>query len=252
MYARFSRMSAIIGKKGLARLMSSKIAVFGLGGVGSYVVEGLARAGIGSFHLVDFDLVEESNINRQIHALTDTLGRFKAELMAERVAQINPEAVVSANCLKYIAGAGDDGLLPSDLDYLVDAMDDVAAKVDLIAYCRHKDIPVISAMGTGNKLDPKIFEVADIAHTSVCPLARVVRKKLREKGIDRGVKVVYSRETPLKPVFPNDRETSQNIQGFSGGCPCGSISFVPSVAGLIIAGEVVKDLLGSPTTEGRR
>jgi tRNA A37 threonylcarbamoyladenosine dehydratase len=239
---RFSRTSMIIGKEGLARLMSSKVAIFGLGGVGSYVVEGLARAGIGHFYLVDFDLVEESNINRQIHALTNTLGRFKAELMAERILQINPEALVCAKCARYLPGKGEN-MIPVPLDYLVDAVDDVAAKVDLITYSVNKGIPVISAMGTGNKLEPKSFEVADITQTSVCPLARVVRRRLREAGISRGVKVVYSKEIPLRPFSHIRSEAGKANAGAIDERVCGSISFVPSVAGLIIAGEVVKDLL---------
>ncbi len=242
MPVRFSRTSMLIGKEGLARLMSSKVAIFGLGGVGSYVVEGLARAGIGHFHLVDFDLVEESNINRQIHALTNTLGRFKTELMAERILQINPEAFVSTHSARYLPGRGE-SLIPTGLNYLVDAVDDVAAKVDLIAYSVNKGIPVISAMGAGNKLDPKLFEVADIAQTSVCPLARNVRRRLREAGISRGVKVVYSKELPLRPFLHNSTEAGKSNPGGIGKRICGSISFVPSVAGLIIAAEVVRDIL---------
>jgi len=239
---RFSRTSMLIGEEGLDRLMSSKVAIFGLGGVGSYAVEGLARAGIGNFHLVDFDLVEETNINRQIHALTNTLGRFKTELMAERILQINPEATVSTHSARYLPGSGE-SLIPPGLDYLVDAIDDLAAKVDLIAYSVNKGIPVISAMGAGNKLDPKLFEVADIAQTSVCPLARNVRKRLREMGINRGVKVVYSKELPLHPLLPDGSEAGKPSPGVIAKRVCGSISFVPSVAGLIIAGEVVRDLL---------
>lgn len=242
MLDRFSRTAMIIGKEGLARLMSCKIAVFGLGGVGSYVVEGLARAGIGQFHLVDFDLVDESNINRQIHALTDTIGRYKVELMAQRVQQINPWARVSTHCDKYMPGGGE-MLVPTDLDYLVDTIDDVAAKVDLIVYSVNKGIPVISAMGAGNKLNPRKLEVADITQTSVCPLARAVRKKLREAGVNRGIKVVYSTEIPIRPILHKNFGAGEDASGLVEKHVCGSISFVPSVAGLIIAGEVVKDLL---------
>lgn len=246
---RFARTALLIGWDGLEILGRSKVAVFGLGGVGSFVVEGLARAGVGEFYLVDFDLVDITNINRQIHALSGTVGRPKAELMAERVRQINPGAKVAALRERYVPGAGE-RLIPPGLDYLVDAIDDVAAKVDLILHSIKKGIPVISAMGAGNKLDPNKFEVADISRTSVCPLARSVRKKLKAAGIDKGVKVVYSTEEPLKPgskmdffgghstapaVSAEDRPMRRSVPG--------SISFVPSVAGLIIAGEVVKDLL---------
>lgn len=238
---RFSRTAMLIGRDGLAILERSKVAVFGLGGVGSFVVEGLARAGVGEFYLVDFDLVDISNINRQIHALTGTVGRPKAELMAERVGQINPEAKVTAIGERYVPGEGE-RLIPAGLDYLVDAIDDVAAKVDLIVHSIARGIPVISAMGAGNKVNPNQFEVTDISRTSICPLARVVRKKLREAGIDKGVKVVYSTEKPLKPGSEMDSFGTGSTGSGGRGAP-GSISFVPSVAGLIIAGEVVRDLL---------
>ncbi len=239
---RFSRTAMLIGQNGLARLNRSKVAVFGLGGVGSYVVEGLARAGIGMFYLVDYDIVDITNINRQIHALTGTIGRFKAELMAERVKQINPGADVSVLREQYLAGRGKK-LAPVGIDYLVDAIDDVLAKVDLIVHAVKAGIPVISSMGAGNRLDPGKFKVADISCTSICPLARVVRRKLKVAGIDKGVKVVYSTEKPCKiqEELTGCRIAGHNSNGFNG--PIGSISFVPPVAGLIIAGEVVKDLL---------
>ncbi len=238
MSGRFNRTAMLIGRDGLKILRMSKVAVFGLGGVGSYVVEGLARAGVGEFCLVDHDIVDITNINRQIHALSETVGRSKTGLMSERIRQINPGAQVTAYQEKYLPGKSE-RLIPPGLSYLVDAVDDVEAKVDLIVSAVNMDIPVISAMGAGNRLDPCKFIVADIFQTSTCPLARAVRKKLRAAGIRKGIKVVYSTESPLKVerLFKTDHV---RLPGPSG---TGSISFVPSVAGLIIAGEVVKDLL---------
>ncbi|MCL6559632.1 MAG: tRNA threonylcarbamoyladenosine dehydratase [Firmicutes bacterium] len=232
MPGRFSRTALLIGEKGLKILEESKVAVFGLGGVGSFVVEGLARAGVGEFFLVDFDLVDLSNINRQIHALSETVGKPKTDLMADRVTRINPCAGVTTLLERYKPGAGE-RFFPPGLDYIVDAIDDVGAKVDLITEACKRRIPVISSMGAGNKLDPATFRVDDISRTSVCPLARAVRRKLRQAGINEGVKVVYSSETPIKPQ--SEEEYFLKVPG--------SISFVPSVAGLIIAGEVVRDLL---------
>lgn len=239
---RFSRTAMLIGGEGLAVLKRSKVAVFGLGGVGSFVVEGLARAGVGEFYLLDFDIVDITNINRQIHALTGTVGKPKAELMEERVGQINPEALVTAFQERYLPGEGR-RLIPSGLNYLVDAIDDVAAKVDLIINSIKMGIPVISSMGAGNKFNPNMFEVEDISRTSICPLARAVRKKLREAGVGKGVKVVYSTEKPLKPGSEIETPTEKDCLYPARRSAPGSISFVPSVAGLIIAGEVVKDLL---------
>jgi len=241
---RFSRTAMLIGKDGLNTLKQSKVAVFGLGGVGSYAVEGLARAGVGNFYLFDFDIVDITNINRQIHALTGTLGRSKSELMAERVNQINPGAVVSAFRERYMPGKGKK-MIPVGLNYLIDAIDDVAAKVDLIVNAIELGIPIISSMGTGNKLDPGEFKIADISATTVCPLARVIRKKLRERGIEKGVKVLYSTETPLKPSKASTVQLDADFAGPKERVVPGSISFVPSVAGLIIAGAVVMDLLGN-------
>ncbi|MHB1041460.1 MAG: tRNA threonylcarbamoyladenosine dehydratase [Eubacteriales bacterium] len=236
---RFARTALLIGGNGLKALGESRVAVFGLGGVGSYAVEGLARVGVGELYLIDFDLVDVTNINRQLHALSGTVGRPKTELMAERVAQINPHARVFSFQERYLPGTGD-GLIPQGLDYLVDAVDDVGAKVGLITGAIGRNIPVISSMGAGNKLDPAAFRVDDISRTFGCPLARSVRRELRRAGITEGVKVVFSTETPLKTdVDP----------GFPGAVPGrrspGSISFVPSVAGLIAAGVVVRDLLES-------
>jgi len=218
----------LIGEDALRILAASRVAVFGLGGVGSFCVEGLARAGVGSLLLVDRDIFEPSNLNRQLGALADTLGRPKAEVMAGRVGLINPAARVDFLVAQYTPGNG--GLFFQDrLDYVVDAMDDVPAKVDLIKRTLAMGVPVASSMGAGNRLDPTRFAVADISATRVCPLARVVRRKLREEGIERGVKTVFSDEPPARRV--------------DGPAPA-SISFVPPVAGFILASVVVRDLIG--------
>ena len=227
----FSRTALLIGQDGISRLNQCRVAVFGLGGVGSFAVEGLARCGVGTLYLIDGDVVEESNINRQVHALTTTVGRAKAQVLAERVMQINPRAKVFPVCENYRPGI-DTCFWPSGIDYLVDAVDDVKAKVDLIVRAKSEGTPVISSMGMANRLDPLKLDLADISRTNCCPLARIVRKKLKEKGIYSGVKVVYSREKPLLPV-----------NGHSFPAPLGSVSFVPPVAGFIICGEVIKDLL---------
>lgn len=240
---RFSRTAMLIGTDGLSTLKNSKIVVFGLGGVGSFVVEGLARAGLGELYLVDYDRVDLTNINRQIHALTGTVGRSKAELMAERVLQINPEAKVHASLERYVPGAGV-RLVPPGVDYVVDAIDDVAAKVDLLIHSLELGKRVISAMGAGNKVHPEKLQITDISRTSVCPLARVVRQKLRQRGIRRGLKVIYSTEAPIKP-YGEATEDGEVSSGRPKPSPPGSISFVPSVAGLMMAGEVVRDLLAA-------
>jgi len=227
----FSRTALLIGWEGIARLSRSRVAVFGLGGVGSFVVEGLARAGVGSFYLIDYDVVEESNINRQVHALTTTVGRAKVELLAERVKLINPRAEVNPVQERYRPGK-EVCFWPWDVDYMVDAIDDVEAKVDLIVRAKNAGLPVISSMGTANRLDPLKLAVADISQTSCCPLAKIVRRKLKERGVYSGVKAVYSRE---KPLLAGDCVRSSKLLG--------SVSFVPPVAGFIITGEVVKDLL---------
>nr|WP_204617450.1 tRNA threonylcarbamoyladenosine dehydratase [Desulforadius tongensis] len=222
----------LIGPGGLEKLKNSKVAVFGVGGVGSYTVEALARAGVGHLVLVDFDDVDITNINRQLHALDNTVGRAKVELMAGRVKLINPEIKVQAVKEFYTPENGEQ-LLAGDLHYVVDAIDNVTGKLDLIKRCVEKGIPVASSMGAGNKLDPTAFQVADISETSVCPLAKVVRKGLKKAGICRGVKVVYSTEPPVKPRLAEEHTAK---------LPPGSISFVPAAAGLILASIVVRDL----------
>ena len=226
MYEGFSREERLIGKENLEKLNKSKVAVFGIGGVGSFVVEGLARAGIGKLLLVDNDTIDITNINRQIHANINTVGKNKVDVMKERILSINPEAEVDVSTEFFMPGSK---LLDNSLGYIVDAIDTVTGKIELVCKANELNIPIISAMGTGNKLDPTKFEVADIYKTSVCPLAKVMRKELRSRGIEK-LKVVYSKEEPIKP---NDGDYKTPA----------SISFVPSVAGLIIAGEVIKDII---------
>ena len=226
MYEGFSREERLIGKENLEKLNKSKVAVFGIGGVGSFVVEGLARAGIGKFLLVDNDTIDITNINRQIHANINTVGKNKVDVMKERILSINPEAEVDVSTEFFMPGSK---LLDNSLGYIVDAIDTVTGKIELVCKANELNIPIISGMGTGNKLDPTKFEVADIYKTSVCPLAKVMRKELRARGIEK-LKVVYSKEEPIKP---NDGDYKTPA----------SISFVPSVAGLIIAGEVIKDII---------
>ncbi|AUS96609.1 tRNA cyclic N6-threonylcarbamoyladenosine(37) synthase TcdA [Clostridium thermosuccinogenes] len=247
----FSRIEMLIGAEALKKLNESKVAVFGVGGVGSYVVEGLVRSGVGKFVLVDDDCVCLTNINRQLHATRKTIGKAKVEVMRDRILEINPKAEVTVYQEFYMPDTAE-GLIKDDYDYIVDAIDTVTGKIDLVVRAKAKGIPIISCMGAGNKLDPTKFEVADIYETSVDPLAKVMRKELRSRGVD-SLKVVYSREVPLKPLESDT--TSCKV-----GCVCppgtqrkctirhqvpGSAAFVPSVAGLIIAGEVVKDLIKS-------
>ena len=219
----------IIGKDNLDKLKNSKVCIFGIGGVGSYVVEALARAGVGNFVLVDNDEVDITNINRQIIATTKTIGKAKVEIAKERIREINPNAKI--DIFKEFFMPETIGILDNSIDYIVDAIDTVTAKIELVVRAEKMNIPIISSMGTGNKLDPTKFEIADIYKTSICPLAKVMRKELRNRGIDK-LKVLYSKEEPIKTT-----QTDANKQ-----VP-GSISFVPSVAGLIIAGEVIKDII---------
>lgn len=228
----FSRTALLLGEEGVAKLKKSRVAVFGVGGVGGYVVEALARSGVGAIDLIDKDVVSLSNINRQIIALHSTVGRPKTEVMAERIQDINPDIRVHTHNVFYLPETAAQFDF-SQYDYIVDAIDTVAGKIALIEHAKNADVPVISSMGAGNKLDPTAFEVADIAKTSVCPLARVMRRELKKRGIEH-VKVVYSKEEPL-PTKETDEETGKAVAG--------SIAFVPSVVGLIIAGEVIKDLV---------
>lgn len=232
MIEQFSRTELLIGKEKLEKLNKSKVAVFGIGGVGSYVVEGLARAGIGKFILVDKDKIALSNINRQIIATQKTVGKSKVEVSKERILDINPNAEVEIYEEFFMPES--EGILDETVDYIIDAVDTVTAKIELVIRANKLNIPIISSMGTGNKLDPTKFEVADIYKTEVCPLAKVMRKELKVRGIKK-LKVVYSKEEPVKVIKKEEGKKQ----------PPASISFVPSVAGLIIAGEVVKDLISN-------
>ena len=234
----FSRTELLLGKTNIDKLKNSTVIVFGIGGVGSYVVEALTRVGVGKIVIVDKDDISISNINRQLPATQQTIGLSKVKIMKERMLSINPEITVVAKQEFYLPGRADE-FLNDDLDYIVDAVDNVTAKLDLICCAKEKNIPIISSMGTGNKLDPTRLEIADIKKTSVCPLAKVMRKELRKRNVD-SVKVVYSKEEPVVPMTVDEEG---NLIRSS--VP-GSISFVPSVAGLIIASEVVKDLLKLP------
>lgn len=228
----FLRTELLLGKEAMVKLQNSKVAIFGAGGVGSYVVEALARSGVGHLILVDFDTICESNINRQIEALYSTLGRVKIEVLKERILDINPQAKVELY-QEFINDDNIDSIIDKECSYLVDAIDNVPGKLAIIEKALQLERPVISAMGTGNKLDPSKLLVADISETKGCPLARVVRRELKKRGIYKGVKVVYSSEPPI-PVPASDEENKRII---------GSVSFVPSVAGLMIAAQVVRELV---------
>jgi len=225
MKEQFSRTEKLIGSESVKKLQDSAVIVFGIGGVGSYVAEGLARAGIGRITLVDKDVVDITNINRQLPALHSTVGKPKAEVMAQRIRDIDPDCQVEAvECFFMPDNA--DTFDFSQYDYVVDAIDTVTGKIAIIEKAYDEGTPVIASMGTGNKLDPTAFRIAAIEKTKVCPLAKVMRKELKNRGI-KGVKVLYSEEEPVK----------------TGSQTPASISFVPSAAGLIIAGEVIKDLI---------
>lgn len=228
----FCRTEMLLGKSALERLNNAHVAVFGLGGVGSYAAEALARAGVGSLTVVDDDVIAESNINRQLYALHSTLGQAKAEVAKLRIKDINPNCRVTALKVRFDNTMAEQFDF-SVYDYVVDAIDTVTSKLLLAVLCKQADTPIICCMGTGNKLDAAAFEVADISKTSVCPLAKVMRRELKKRGIEH-VKVVYSKENPLTPT---DLEQSSKRQ------TPGSMPYVPSVAGLLLSGEVIKDLI---------
>lgn len=230
MLNQFSRTELLIGKEGIEKLQKAKVAVFGIGGVGSFVVEGLARAGIGHLVVVDYDKYDITNINRQLGALHSTIGKYKVDVMKERILDINPDAKVDAYKPDEIEG-GETNIVNSELSYVVDAIDTMSNKLKLIEKAKTENVRIITSAGAGNKLDPTKFEVADIYKTSVCPVCRILRKKLKEMNI-KDLKVVYSKEIPQKINKEGDKTL-------------GSISFVPSVAGLIIAGEVIKDIINN-------
>lgn len=238
----FSRTALLIGPQGLARLRQARVAVFGLGGVGGWTAEALARSGVGALDLVDDDRIAPTNLNRQIFALTSTVGQYKADAARTRLLDINPEADIRVHKVFY--GPQTAELFDfSQFSYAVDAMDTVTAKLELIQRAQAAGTPVISSMGTGNKLDPALLQVADIYETAVCPLARVMRRELRRRGV-KALKVVYSREEPLTPAGELPQEAGPDQAGASSrrSTP-GSCAFVPPAAGLLIAGEVVRDLL---------
>ena len=228
----FSRTEMLIGKENIEKLHSKKVAIFGIGGVGSFVLEGLVRTGIQNFILVDKDEVDITNLNRQIIATHSTIGKPKVEVAKQRVLDINPNAKVEI--YKEFFMPETKGILDSSIDYIVDCVDTVTAKIELVVRANEMDIPIISSMGTGNKLDPTKFEVTDIYKTSICPLAKVIRKELKAREIKK-LKVVYSKEQPIRREKLNQETTTKQVPA--------SISFVPSVAGLIISGEVIKDLI---------
>lgn len=231
----FSRTEKLIGTEKLEKLKKAKIAIFGIGGVGSFVVEGLVRAGIENIVLVDKDEVTISNLNRQLIATTKTIGQTKVDASKNRILEINPSAKVEIYKEFFLPETK--GILDKSIDYIIDCVDTVTAKIELVVRAQKLNIPIISCMGTGNKLDPTKFEVVDIYKTSVCPLAKVMRKELKLRGIKK-LKVVYSKEEPIKPQEVEDEKKYIGKKQIPG-----SISFVPSVAGLIIAGEVIKDIL---------
>lgn len=227
---KFIRTRNLIGDEAMDKLAKSRVAVFGIGGVGGHVVEALARSGVGAIDIIDRDTVAESNINRQIIATLSTVGKYKVDAMKERIADINPDCKVGAYHCFYLPDTKDEFDL-SNYDYVVDAVDTVTAKLTLVCEAKEKGVPIISSMGAGNKLNPAMFEVADIYKTSVCPLAKVMRRELKKRGIE-SLKVVYSKEEAIKPDNGSGEERTP-----------GSTAFVPSVAGLIIASEVIKDLI---------
>ena len=225
------RSEMLLGKESIESLKNSKVAIFGVGGVGGYVAEALARMGVGYIALIDNDKVSVSNINRQIIALHSTVGRYKTEVMKERILDINPNAKVETFNMFYLPENADSIDL-KNYDYIADAIDTVSAKIELSVRADKLGVPIISAMGTGNKLDPTKLEVTDIHKTSGCPLARVMRKEMRDRGVKK-LKVVYSKEEPVKPKFVAEKPSTP-----------GSVAFVPSAAGLIMAGEIVRGLTG--------
>ncbi len=231
----FERSEMLLGTNALNKLKSSSVAVFGIGGVGSYVCEALARCSIGNMTLIDNDKVSKSNINRQLIALNSTIDKYKTEVMSQRIKDINPSANVNIlNMFYTVENAYQIDL--SQFDYVIDAIDTVSSKIHLIELCKKNDIRIISSMGTGNKLNPSLFTISDISKTHTCPLARVMRKELKDRGIN-SLKVLWSPEKPVTPLFSDDNSNKRQTPG--------SVSFVPSVAGLMIAGEVIKDIINS-------
>jgi tRNA A37 threonylcarbamoyladenosine dehydratase len=244
-----SRTELLIGKDGLDKLKNSKVVVFGVGGVGSYTIEALARAGVGELIIVDDDTVCLTNLNRQVHATYKTISQPKVDVMEERILSINRNCNVITHQI-FVTQDNISTIIPDNADYVVDAIDTVSAKLGLVEYCHKKNIRIMSCMGTGNKLDPTQFKVTDIFKTKICPLAKVMRHELRKRGIEK-LKVVYSEEVPTKPNYDDVITCKTGCVCTGGTKKCaikrqipGSISFVPPVAGMIIGGEVIKDILG--------
>ncbi|NLW91971.1 MAG: tRNA threonylcarbamoyladenosine dehydratase [Syntrophomonadaceae bacterium] len=245
----FSRTEMLLGKQAMQVLADSRVAVFGLGGVGSYAAEALARAGVGHLVLVDDDRICLTNINRQLHAAHSTIGQLKVDAMRSRILDINPDVEVETFQTFYNSDCAEQ-LVRSDYNYIIDAIDTVSSKLELVVNAQAKAIPIICSMGTGNKLDPSRLEIADIYATSVCPLAKVMRHELRKRGV-KALQVVYSREEPLVPILAEDVDCNTGCVCPPGSTrPCtarrqipGSISFVPPVAGLLMSGQVISDLI---------
>ncbi|MBB6624892.1 tRNA threonylcarbamoyladenosine dehydratase [Clostridium gasigenes] len=249
-----TRTELLVGSEGIEQLRNAKVVVFGVGGVGSFTVEALTRAGVGNLILVDDDTVCITNLNRQIHATEATVGRVKVEVMKERVLSINSKCNVTSKQI-FVTAENIKDIIPDDTDYVVDAIDTITAKLALVEYCTKKNIKIMCSMGTGNKMDPTKFEVADVYDTKVCPLAKVMRHELRKRGIEK-LKVVYSQEVPTRPnkgpepvVKAENAKVSSEVEVEKKIKPKrqtpGSISFVPPVAGMIIGGEVIKDILAT-------
>ena len=248
MLTQFSRTELLLGKEAMNKLEGARVAVFGIGGVGGYVCEALVRSGVGKLDLIDNDKVCMSNLNRQIIATRNTVGKYKTEVMKSRILEINPETEVNIhNCFFLPENAEEFPF--EEYDYVVDAVDTVTAKIALVMKCKEMDVPIISSMGAGNKLDASAFRVTDIYKTKVCPLAKVMRRELKKRGVKK-LKVVYSEEEPIRPMEDTSDNCSTETVCQDGveykaakrRSPPGSVAFVPSVAGLIIAGEVIKDL----------
>lgn len=250
MLNQFSRTELMFGNEGMKKLEDARVAIFGIGGVGGYTVEALARSGVGSFDLIDDDKVCLTNINRQIIATRKTVGKYKVEVMKERILEINPNAKVTTHQCFYLPSNAQEFDF-TQYDYIVDAIDTVSAKIEMILRAQEKGVPIISCMGAGNKLDPTRFEITDIYKTSICPLAKVMRKELKTRGVKK-LKVLYSQEPARKPIEDMAISCKNNCicpPGAERKCTDrrqipGSNAFVPSVAGLILAGEVIKDLTG--------
>lgn len=252
MLNQFSRTQLLLGEDGMKKLADARVAVFGIGGVGGYVCEALVRSGVGAFDLIDDDKVCLTNLNRQIIATRKTVGKYKTAVMKERMLEINPNVKVETHNCFFLPENADDFPF-EEYDYVVDAVDTVTAKISLVMKAKEKGVPIISSMGAGNKLDASMFRVADIYKTKVCPLAKVMRRELKKRGIDH-LKVVYSKEKPLTPIEDTENSCKNNCvcpPGTARNCTVrrqipGSMAFVPSVVGLIIAGEITKDLTELP------